>query len=172
MRMPHDRLDKVVLITACKLGQATDFAKHNLFQKVLSDVMGRRAGSTRTVIVGAIEVTNFVVALVEMEMQIASAISANQQSGEHILFSILTFALPGFAAFFLNLLPGSPIYNRLMGIFEHNHIFRVIRQTLFVFVRLTVGLEIDKITAIFLHCQDFDDCSGSPVRMIRIQRFA
>ena len=105
--------------------------------------MGRRAGSTRTVIIGAIEVTNFVVALVEMEMQIASAISANQQSGEHILFSILTFALPGFAAFFLNLLPGSPIDNRLMDIFEHGHIFRIVWQALLVFIRLAVRLEVN-----------------------------
>ena len=74
-----------------------------------------------------------------------------------LLFSILTFALPGFTAFFLNLLPGSPIDNRLMDIFEHNHIFRIVRQTLLVFVRLTIGLEIDKITAVFPHCQDFDD---------------
>ena len=127
--------------------------------------MGRWAGSTRAIIVGAIEVTNFVVALVEMEMQIASAIRANQQSGEHILFSILTFALPGFATFFLNLLPGSPIDNRLMDIFEHNNIFRIVRQAFLVFVRLTVGLEINKITAVFPHCQDFDDRSGSPTRV-------
>lgn len=170
--MPHDRLDKVVFIAACKFSQSADFTQYNLLQKIHSDVMGRRAGSTRTVIVGAVEVTDFVVALVEMEMQVASAIRTNQKSGEHILFSILTSALPGFPSFFLNLLPGSPIYNRFMDIFEHNHIFRIVRQALLVFVRLTVGFEIDKITTVFPHCQDFDNRSGSPVRVVRVLNFS
>ena len=59
-----------------------------------------------------------------------------------------------------------------MDIFEHNHIFRIVRQALLVFVRLTVGFEIDKITTVFPHCQDFDNRSGSPVRVVRVLNFS
>ena len=59
MGMPHDRLDKVVFIAACKLGQAVDFAQYNLFQKIYPDVVSIGARPSCTVVIGAVEITDF-----------------------------------------------------------------------------------------------------------------
>ena len=86
------------------------------------------------------------VPLIEMKMQVVSAIGTDQQTGKHILFALVGAALADFPPFLLNLLPHGAVNDRLMDIFENHPIFTVVFDPLLIFVRLGVGLEIeDKI---------------------------
>ena len=60
--------------------------KGYFFQKVYPDVVGGLTGTTVALVVGAVEILDFRVALIEVEVQIAAAVCADKQAGEHIVF--------------------------------------------------------------------------------------
>ena len=76
--VPDNSLQKVVLIEAGKLGQPLNLAQHHFFQKIHTDVMGGLAGATVALVVGAVEILDFRVALIEVEVQIAAAVCADK----------------------------------------------------------------------------------------------
>ena len=98
--------------------------------------MGRGAGAAVALIVGAVEISDLRVSLIEMEMQVVSAIGTDQQTGKHILFALVGAALADFTPFLLNLLPHGAVNDRLMDILENHPIFTVIFDPLLVLVGL------------------------------------
>ncbi len=98
--------------------------------------MGRGAGAAVALIVGAVEISDLRVSLIEMEMQVGSAIGTDQQTGKHILFALVGAALADFTPFLLNLLPHGAVNDRLMDILENHLIFTVIFDPLLVLVGL------------------------------------
>ena len=105
--------------------------------------MGRGASAAVALIIGTVEISDLRVSLIEVEMQVVSAIGTDQQAGKHILLALVGSALADFAPFLLNLLPHGAINNRLMDIFENHPIFTVVFDSLLIFVRLGVGLKIE-----------------------------
>ena len=77
-----------------------------------------------------------------------AAISTDQQTGKYIFLTFICPALSDFAALLLNLLPCNPVDYRLMHIFEHYHVFRIIIKSLFVFVGFGISFEINQISTI------------------------
>ena len=98
--------------------------------------MGRGAGAAVALIVGAVEISDLRVSLIEMEMQVVSAIGTDQQTGKHILFALVGAALADFTPFLLNLLPHGAVNDRLMDILENHLILTVIFDPLLVLVGL------------------------------------
>ena len=125
--------------------------------------MGRGASAAVALIIGTVEISDLRVSLIEVEMQVVSAIGTDQQTGKHILFALVGAALADFTPFLLNLLPHGAINNRLMDIFENHPIFTVVFDSLLIFVRLGVGLKIEDIAAILLQGQDFGDGGAVPL---------
>ena len=112
--------------------------------------MGRGAAAPATVVIGTVEILDIVIALVEVVIQVVTAIRAYQQAAEHIPFPVLGFSSADFPSLFLNLFPDHTINNRLMPVFENRPVFPVIGNPLLVFVGFGVGLEIQDIPAILL----------------------
>ena len=104
--------------------------------------MSRGTGAAVALVVGTVEIPDFRVSLIEMEVQVVSTISTDQQTGKHILFAFVGTALANLATLLLNLLPHGAVNDRLMDIFENHPIFTVVFDPLLIFVRLGVGLEI------------------------------
>ena len=98
--------------------------------------MGRGAGAAVALIIGAVEISDFWVSLIEMEMQVVSAIGTDQQPGKHILFALVGAALADFTPFLLNQFPHGTVNNWLMDVFENHPIFTVIFDPLLIFIRL------------------------------------
>lgn len=98
--------------------------------------MGRGAGAAVAFIIGTVEISDLRVSLIEMEMQVVSAIGTDQQTGKHILFAFIGTALADFASFLLNLFPHGTVNDRLMDILENYPIFTVIFDPLLVLVGL------------------------------------
>ena len=117
--------------------------------------MGGRTAPTVALIVGAVEILDLRVALIEMEVKIAAAISTDQKAGEHVVLTFVGAALADFAPLLLHLLKNRPFDDRLVDILEDDPILTVILQPLFVLVGFGVGLEVENVTAIFLQRQDF-----------------
>ena len=105
--------------------------------------MGRGAGAAVAFIIGTVEISDLRVPLIEMKMQVVSAIGTDQQTGKYILFALVGAALADFPPFLLNLLPHGAVNDRLMDIFENHPIFTIVFDPLLIFVRLGVGLEIE-----------------------------
>ena len=76
--VPDNSFQEVVLIEAGKLGQPPNFAQHHFFQKVYPDVVGGLAGAAIALVVGAVEILDLRIALIEVEMQIAAAVCADK----------------------------------------------------------------------------------------------
>lgn len=125
--------------------------------------MGRGASAAVALIIGTVEISDLRVSLIEVEMQVVSAIGTDQQAGKHILLALVGSALADFAPFLLNLLPHGAINNRLMDIFENHPIFTVVFDSLLIFVRLGVGLKIEDIAAILLQGKNFCDGRAVPL---------
>jgi hypothetical protein len=89
----------IVLIEAGELHQAPDFTKHHLFQKIHSDIVGGSTAPAVALIVGAVEILDLRVALIEMEAKIAATISADQKAGEHVMLAFVGAALADFSRF-------------------------------------------------------------------------
>lgn len=98
--------------------------------------MGRGASAAVALIIGTVEISDLRVSLIEVEMQIVSAIGTDQQPGKHILFALVGAALANFTPFLLNLLPHGTVNNCLMDVFENHPIFTVIFDPLLIFIRL------------------------------------
>jgi len=112
--------------------------------------MGRVASTAISFIIRAVEILNFRVALIEMEMQIVFAIGADKQAGKHILFALVGNALAYLAALLLYLFLCGPVNNSFVNVFENSPILRVVFKAFFVFVGFAVSFEVDNIAAILL----------------------
>lgn len=107
---------------------------------------------------------------VGMIPQFAAAISAIQNVRKKVLFAVFRFrraafcvaqeCLYGFKIF--------AVYNRLVDIFEHHIIFRIVVDALAVFEGFGGGLEIDDVAAIFLPSQDLGDRGAFPLVRVRL----
>ena len=125
--------------------------------------MGRCTSPPAAVVVGAVEVFNIVISLIEMEVQIMTTVRTDQKSAEHIPFTVFGFPPADLATLFLNLFPDHTINNRLMHVFEDHPVFPVIGNPLLVFVGFEVGLEIQHISAILLQSENIHDGGGIPL---------
>ena len=161
--VPDNSLQKVVLIEAGKLGQPPNFAQHHFFQKVYTDVMGGLAGTTVALVVGAVEILDFRVALIEVKVQIAAAVCADKQAGEHIVFSVAGTAFAHLSTLLLYLLKHGTFNNGFVNILEHHPIFRVVMNPLLVLVGLGVGFEVQNITTILLLVQKMGNRGAIPL---------
>ena len=112
--------------------------------------MGRGAAAPATVVIGTVEILDIVIALVEVVIQVVTAIRAYQQAAEHIPFPVLGFSSEDFPSFFLNLFPDGTVNNWLMHILKNGPVFTVIGNSLLVLIRLGIGLEVQYIPAILL----------------------
>ena len=117
--------------------------------------MGGSTAPSVALIVGAVEILDLRVSLIEVEVKIAAAVSTDQKAGEHIVLAFVGAALADFAPLLLHLLKNRPFDDRLVDILEDDPILPVILQPLFVLVGFGVGLEVENITAILLQRQDF-----------------
>jgi len=149
---------------ACELCKLPDLAKHHLLQKIHTDIIRRGTSPSAALIVGTVEILDFRVPLVEMEVEIAATISAHQEAGKHIAFPFIGAALADFPPLLLDLLPYGTINNRLMHILENGPVFKVILDSLFVLVGFGIGLEVEDITAILLEGQYLCDGGTVPFR--------
>ena len=133
------------------MGQTVDLIQHHLFQKLHPDIVGLRAFPQAGVMVLAAKKLDVVVALVEVEVEVSSALRAFQNAGEYA--GLLGDGGPLAARPLLHLLylfPGGPVNDGLMDIEEDCPVFLRVLNALFHFVGLGVGFEIDHIAAILL----------------------
>ena len=84
--------------------------------------MGRGAGATIALVVGAVEILDLRIALIEVKVKVTAAIGADQQAGKHIVFSVVGAALTDFSTLLLHLLIHSTLDDRLMDVLEHHPI--------------------------------------------------
>lgn len=98
----HNSLLKFILITHGILCKPLDLTQHHLFQEVHTDIMGRSAAAPATVVIGAVEIFDIVIALVEMVVQVVAAnprIPADRKTYSvlHLWVSVCGFshAFPG-----------------------------------------------------------------------------
>ena len=146
--MADHGLHELILKLAGKLGQPPDLAQHHLLQEVHADVMGGSAAPTIALVVGAVEILDVGVALIEMEVQVVSAIGTDQKAGEHIALPLMGAALADLAPLLLDLLKDCPLNDRFVDVLKDNPVLPVIFNSLFVLVRLGVGFEIKDVAAI------------------------
>ena len=100
----HHHGGELLLIAAHKAGQTPDLGQHHLLQKIRPDIVGGGTGSPVALIVGAVEILNLRVALVEMEMEVVAAVRADQQAGEHIPLPLMGAAFADLPSLLLHLL--------------------------------------------------------------------
>ena len=148
--MADHGLHKLILKLTGELGQSPNLAQHHLLQEVHADIMGRSAAPTIALVIGAVEILDVGVALIEMEVQVVPAVGADQKAGEHIAFPLMGAALADLATLLLDLLKDCPLNDGFVDILEDDPVFPVIGKPLFVLVRLGVGLEVENITTILL----------------------
>ncbi len=96
--------------------------------------MGGSAAPTVALVVGAVEILDVGVALIEMKVQVVSAISTDQQAGKHIAFPFVGTALADLAALLLDLLKDRPLNDGFVDVLEDDPVFPVIGKPLFVLV--------------------------------------
>lgn len=125
--------------------------------------MGRGTGAAVALIVGAVEILDLRIALIEVKVKVAAAVGADQQSGKHIVFSVVGTALADFSPFLLHLLIDSPLDDRLMDILEHHPILTVIVDPLLILVGLGISFEIENVTTVFLQGENFGDGGAVPL---------
>ena len=117
--------------------------------------MGGSTAPTVSLIVGAVEILDLRVSLIEVEMKITAAVGTDQQTGEHVVLAFVGAALANFSPLLLYLLKYGPFDDRLVNVLEDDPIFTVILQPLFVLVGFRIGLEVENVAAILLQRQDF-----------------
>ena len=96
--------------------------------------MGGSTGPTVAFVVGAVKILDVGVALIEMKVQVVSAISADQKAGEHIALPFMGTALADLAPLLLDLLKDRPLNDGFVNILEYYPVLLVILQPLFIFV--------------------------------------
>lgn len=159
----HQELDKTFLFILQKGCHAPDFQKHHLFQRVRSDVMGRIAGAAVALIVGAVEILEVGVRVVDIEIELAPAVGAIEKAGKHILFHRL-WRSP-FCTFpdTLHHFPCLTVNNPLMDALENRMIFLRVFVAPLILEGFGVGLEVYHIPHIFAGVEDFIDCGLAPI---------
>ena len=125
--------------------------------------MGRGAGAAIALVVGAVEILDLRIALIEVKVKVAAAIGADQQAGKHIVLSIVGAALTDFAPFLLHLLIHSTLDDRLMDVLEHHPILAVIVDSLLILVGFGISFEIENVAAVFLQGENFGDGRAVPL---------
>ena len=96
--------------------------------------MGGSTGPTVALVVGAVKILDVGVALIEMKVQVVSAISADQKAGEHIALPFVGAALADLAALLLDLFKDRPLNDGFVDILEDDPVFPVVGKPLFVLV--------------------------------------
>lgn len=81
-----------------------------------------------------VEILDVGIALIEMEVQIVSAVGTDQKAGEHIAFSLMGAALADLAPLLLDLFKDRPLNDGFVDILEDDPVFPVIGKPLFVLV--------------------------------------
>ena len=71
---------------ARKLREPPDLTKNYLLQEIHADIMRRGTGTSIALVIGTIKILDIRIALIEMEVEIAAAVSTHQQAGKHIAF--------------------------------------------------------------------------------------
>ena len=160
--MTNHSLHKLVLKLAGKLSQPSNLTQHHLLQKVYADVMGGSAAPTIALVVGTVEILDVGVPLIEMKVQIVSAVGTDQKAGEHIALPFMGAAFADFAPLLLDLLEDCPLNDRFVDILEDDPVLPVIGKALLVLVRLGIGLEIEDVAAILLKGKDAGDSGAVP----------
>ena len=125
--------------------------------------MGRSTGAAVALVVGAVEILDLRIALIEVKVKVAAAIGADQQAGKHIVFSIVGAALTDFAPLLLHLLIHSTLDDRLMDVLEHHPILTVIVDSFLILVGLGISFEIENVTTVFLQGENFGDGRAVPL---------
>ena len=126
--------------------------------------MGLRTLAKPGVVVVTAKKLDVVVALVEMKIEVAAALRAFQQTGEHAGFLGDCRALTPCAAFqLLHLFPSGPVNDGLMDIEKDRPVFLRIFNPLFYLVGFGVAFEVDNIAAVFLQGEDFLDGGVAPL---------
>ena len=125
--------------------------------------MGRGTGAAVALIVGAVEILDLRIALIEVKVKVAAAIGADQQAGKHIVFSIVGAALTDFAPLLLHLLIHSTLDDRLMDVLKHHPILAVIVDSLLILVGFGISFEIENVTTVFLQGENFGYCGAVPL---------
>ena len=111
----------------------------------------------------ATEKLDVVVALVEVEVEVAAALGAFQVAGEHagLLGDLGPFAA-GALGERLHLLPGGPVNNGLVDVEEDGPVFLRVFDPLFHLIGFGVAFEVDDVAAVFLQGEDLLDGGVAP----------
>ena len=125
--------------------------------------MRRSTGAAIALVVGAVEILDLRIALIEVKVKVATAIGADQQAGKHIVFPVVGATLADFAPFLLHLLIHSTLDDRLMDVLEHHPILTVIVDPLLILVGLGISFEIENVTTVFLQGENFGYCGAVPL---------
>jgi high-affinity nickel permease len=78
-----------VLILDGELRQSANLSENDLFKKVHSDIMCRAASASVALVAGAVEILDLRVSLIEMEVEVISAVSAYKQAGKHTGIAVI-----------------------------------------------------------------------------------
>ena len=145
----HHRLDEVVLVLVGERGQPVYLVQHHPLQKLQPNVMGLGALTEAGIMVLTAKEFDVVVALIEVEIEIADALRAFQIAGKHAGFLGDSGPPPASLLFHaLYLFPGGPVNDGLMDVEEDRPVLlRVLDPLLHI-----VGLEVNYIAAI-LSCK-------------------
>ena len=120
--------------------------------------MGRGTSPSVALVVGTVEILDLGIALIEMVMEVVSAVCTNQKTRKHIFLSIIGTPPTPRSSFLLYLLPHGTINDRFVYVLENDPILTVIINPFLVLIRFRVGLEIEDIAAVFLQGKNF--CNG------------
>ena len=93
--------------------------------------MGGSAAPTIALVVGAVEILDVGIALIEMEVQVVPAIGANQKAGEHIAFPLMGAALADLAQLLLDLVKDRPLNDGFVEVLENDPVLPVVGKPLF-----------------------------------------
>ena len=124
--------------------------------------MGRGTSPSVALVVGTVEILDLGIALIEMVMEVVSAVGTNQETRKHIFLPIISTPSAPRSSFLLYLLPHGAINNRFVYVLENDPILTVIINPFFVLIRFRVGLEIEDIAAVFLKRKNFGDGRAIP----------
>ena len=105
--------------------------------------MGRGTSPSVALVVGTVEILDHGIALIEMVMEVVSAVGTNQKTRKHIFLSIARPPSAPCSSFLLHLLPHGTINDRFVYVLENDPILTVIINPFLVLIRFRVGLEIE-----------------------------
>ena len=158
----HHGLDEIVLVLIGETGQPVYLVQHHPLQKFQPDIVGFGALAEAGIVVLTAKEFNSVVALVEMEVEVAAALRAFQIAGKDA--GLLGDGGPppaGPLFHALHLFPGGTVYNGLVDVEEDCPVLLRVLNPLFHLVGLGVGFEVNHVPAILLQGEDFLD-GGMP----------